>query len=205
MTSRARKLLLRTIKLVLLVYLLICTGLYFFQERLIFFPEKLAKDYRFSFSQQCNELSISTRAGTRLSGLLFSSSEKKGLVFFLHGNGGSLARWGGVAGRYTALGYDVFVLDYPGYGKSEGRIRSQEQLYSAIQDAYDSLKKNYAEKDIIVMGYSIGTGLAANLASTNHPRMLVLHAPYFSMSDMMHHYYPVIPTFLLRYDFATNE
>lgn len=57
----------------------------------------------------------------------------------------------------------------------------------------------------MILGYSIGTGPAAIMASTNNPRMLILQAPYHSLTDLMKHHYPIIPTFLLKYKFETNE
>ncbi|HZH38384.1 MAG TPA: alpha/beta fold hydrolase [Flavisolibacter sp.] len=137
--------------------------------------------------------------------MLFKTDSAKGLVFYLHGNAGSLDNWGDVARRYTALNYDVFMLDYPGYGKSEGAIKSETQLFNAIQSAYDKVKEQYHEDSIVVLGYSIGTGPAAHLAATNHPGLLILQAPYYSLTDMMRHTYPIIPTFLLKYKFRTNE
>lgn len=185
--------------------MLICVLLYFFQERLIFLPDKLSKDYTFRFDQPFEEINIKTKAGHLLNGLLFTCDSAKGLVFYLRGNAGALNRWGGVAKRYTSLHYDVFLLDYPGYGKSEGVITSQSQFFGAVQSAYDEMKKRYREDSIVVLGYSIGTGLAAHLAADNHPKLLLLQAPCYNLTDMMRHRYPIIPTFLLNYKFATNE
>jgi pimeloyl-ACP methyl ester carboxylesterase len=78
-------------------------------------------------------------------------------------------------------------------------------LFSNIQSVYEEIKKKFKEDSIVVLGYSLGTGLAAKLASTNHPRLLILQAPYYNLTDMMRHYYPIIPTFLLKYKFQTNE
>lgn len=200
-----KKLIYRTLILLLILYVLICIGLYFFQEKLLFFPDKLANTYKFSFTQPFDEINLQTRDGKFLSGLLFRTDSTKGLVFYLHGNAGSLDSWGDVAQRYTELGYSVFILDYPGYGKSEGVIQSKAQLFNVIQTAYDEMKKQFHEDSIIVLGYSIGTGPAANLAANNHPKLLLLQAPYYSLTDMMRHTYPIIPTFILRYKFETNE
>ena len=202
---RPRQLLIRTMIILFSFYALICLLLYFFQEKLIFFPEKLAKDYQFQFDQPFTELNILTNKGKMLHGLLFTSDSTKGLVFYLHGNAGSVNSWGEVANRYTELGYDIFILDYPGYGKSEGSITSQEELYNNIQIAYNELKKRYKENDMVVLGYSIGTGPASKLASTNQPKLLILQAPYYSLTDVMRKTYPIIPTFLLKYKFKTNE
>lgn len=205
MTLSAKKVIFRTLKMLFIFYVLICAGLYFFQEKLIFFPERLDRNYKFSFNQPFEEIYIKTKDANLINGLLFKSDSTEGLIFYLHGNAGSLRNWGEVAQRYTDLHYDVFILDYPGYGKSEGAIKSREQLFNDIQATYDEIKKRIREDSIVVLGYSIGTGLAAELASTNHPRLLILQAPYYSLTDMMYHTYPIIPTFLLKYKFQTNE
>ena len=56
-----------------------------------------------------------------------------------------------------------------------------------------------------MLGYSIGTGIAAEVAATNDPRLLILQAPYYSMVDMMKHTYPGVPTFILKYKLETNK
>jgi pimeloyl-ACP methyl ester carboxylesterase len=194
-----------TLKLLLILYVLICILLYFFQEKLIFFPDRLSKDFKFHFDQPFEEINVKTKDGKLLNGLLFTTERTKGLVFYLHGNAGALNSWGDVAKCYTDLNYDVFILDYPGYGKSEGSIQSQAQLFASIQIAYDEIKKRYKEERIVVLGYSIGTGPAAKLASDNHPRLLILQAPYYSLTDMMRHTYPILPTFILKYKFRTGD
>lgn len=199
-----KEILLTTFKLLLIFYILICVFLYFFQERLIFFPDKLNRNFKFSF-ERFEELNIKTKDGKRLNGLLFTTDSSKGLIFYLHGNAGALNSWGEVAKRYTDLNYDVFVLDYRGYGKSEGSISSQAQLFEDVQSAYDEIKKRYDEQRIVVLGYSIGSGPAAKLASTNHSRLLILQAPFYNLTDVMKRTYPIIPTFLLKYKFETNE
>ena len=195
----------RILKVLAVIYLAIVVVLYFFQERLIFFPQKLDRNKAFSFTGPFEEMSFRTRDAVRLNGILFKADSSKGLIFYLHGNGGSLEGWGRTAPAYTALHYDVFMLDYRGYGKSEGHISSEAQLHEDIQQVYDSLKGLYGERNIVVLGYSIGTGLAARLAADNHPKMLILQAPYYSLVSMMRTRYPWLPTFILRYRLETNK
>jgi pimeloyl-ACP methyl ester carboxylesterase len=187
------------------IYILICGLLYFFQEKLIFFPQKLSKEYPFQFDQKFEEKNIKANDETMLSGLLFKADSSKGLIFYLHGNAGSLSSWGEVAKTYTDLNYDIFMLDYRGYGKSDGVIDGQNQLFEDIQSAYDELKTEYPEDKIIVLGYSIGTGLASKVASQNNPKLLILQAPYYSLTDMMRRTYSIIPTFILKYKFDTSK
>jgi uncharacterized protein len=101
--------------------------------------------------------------------------------------------------------YDFFILDYRGYGKSQGKIKSEKQLYKDNSIVYDSLKKSYKEDKIVIIGYSIGTGLAAQLASINNPKLLILVAPYFSLPDLAKQYIKILPSFLIRYKLRTNE
>ena len=175
------------------------------QEKLLFYPEKLSSNYRFSFDNKFRELSIQVDKKTHLNGLLFKTNHSKGLIFYLHGNAGSIDSWGSINDLYLKNNYDFFILDYRGYGKSEGHISSEKQLHQDIQIAYDSLKLLYDEKNIIIIGYSIGTGLATRLASTNNPKLLILKAPYYNLPDLAHQYIKLIPSFLIRYKLKTNE
>ncbi|MBP6334155.1 MAG: alpha/beta fold hydrolase [Bacteroidia bacterium] len=200
-----RKTLFRIFKIVVAFYLLICLSLFVFQEKLIFLPQKLEKDYQFNFKQNFEEVSIKMHDDVILHGLLFKADSSKGLIFYLHGNAGSLSSWGEIAIAYTGMNYDVFMLDYRGYGKSEGSISSEKQLFQDIQTVYDKLKESYREEKIIVLGYSIGTGPAAKVASVNNPNLLILQAPYYSLKDIMRQTFPIIPTFILKYKFETNE
>jgi pimeloyl-ACP methyl ester carboxylesterase len=187
------------------LYVLLCAVLYFKQEKLLFFPSRLPADYRFRFPGNFEERWFKMADGTRLHGLLFHATHSKGLVFYLHGNGGDVSSWAEAAPVYTRLGYDVLFLDYRGYGKSEGAISSQEQLLSDVQTTYQQLLTQYPESRTVVLGYSVGTGPATWLAAQQHPKLLILQAPYFSMRDLAARLYPFVPGFLVRYPLQTDE
>ncbi len=102
------KIALNIIKIAAIVYFFLCILLYFIQERLIFFPDKIAADYTFQFSQNFEELYFKTTDNKKLSGVLFKAGNSKGLIFYLHGNAGSLQSWGQIAKAYTDLHYDLF-------------------------------------------------------------------------------------------------
>jgi pimeloyl-ACP methyl ester carboxylesterase len=187
------------------LYVALCCVLYFKQESLLFFPSRLRADHQFRFSGRFEERWMPVADGTRLHGLLFHAPNSKGLVFYLHGNGGAVDSWGEAATAYTDLGYDVFFLDYRGYGKSEGRISSQAQLLNDVQTVYQRLLPEYPENRTVILGYSVGTGPATWLAAQQHPKLLILQAPYFSMRDLATRLYPFVPGFLVRYPLPTNE
>jgi alpha-beta hydrolase superfamily lysophospholipase len=183
-----------------LVFIISCS-----QERIIFYPEKLPKDYKFFFAQKFEEIAIQVDKKTSLNGVLFSAENSKGLVFYLHGNAGSNRSWGEIADVYLENGYSFFILDYRGYGKSEGKITSEKQLFNDIQIAYDVIKKRFPEERIIIIGYSIGTGPATWLASKNKSKLLILKAPYYNLPYLAHQYIKIIPSFLIRYKFRTDK
>ena len=199
-----KKLLRRLIIILIVVFVVIC-GLFYFLQEIFFFPQKLDKNYHFSFNQKFDEINVTTSDGIILNGLLFKADSSKGLIFYLHGNAGSLEYWGLVAKTYNDLKYDVFIIDYRGFGKSEGSIKSQKQFFKDIQSAYNEMLKLYNEDNIIIIGYSIGTGPATKIASTNNPKLLILQAPFYNMKEMMKRYYPIIPTFILKYELETNN
>jgi len=183
------------ISILLGLYILVCGLMFTLQEKLIFFPQKLQKNHAFGFAQPFEEVTILTQDEKNLHGLLFKADKSKGLIFYLHGNAGSLDGWGEVAETYTRLKYDIFLLDYRGYGKSEGRIESEARLFQDVQLAYNEMLKRYNENSIVVLGYSIGTGPATKLAGTNNPKLLILQAPYYSLTDVVKRTIPFIPGF----------
>jgi len=191
--------------LIVSIYIIICIALYFFQEKLIFVPQKLPADFAFSFEKAHEEIFVALKDGNHLNGILFRADSSKGLVFYLHGNAGALNSWGNAADTYLSMHYDFFVMDYRGYGKSEGEISSEQQVHEDIQAAYNLMLKKYNEDEIIIAGYSIGTGPAAYLASINKPKMLILQAPYYNLTELALSQYPFIPSFLLRYKFETSS
>lgn len=181
--------------------------LYFFQEKLIFHaPERLAADYKFGYSAPFEEINIPTSGNVSLHGLLFRAQKPaKGLVFYLHGNGGSLEGWGYMSEVYTKLGYDLFILDYRGYGKSAGDITSMDEFLEDVRTAYKAMAKRYPEHKITVVGFSIGTGPAAWLAAKERPKSLILQAPYYDLASVAVKRFPMVPMFLLRYNFTTSD
>ncbi|SBV92748.1 alpha/beta fold hydrolase [uncultured Dysgonomonas sp.] len=200
-----KKAVIRICAILLSLYILLCGFFYFFQEKLIFYPTKLDNNYTFRFKQDFEEIYLKADDGTSLNSLLFKTENPKGLIFYLHGNAGALDSWGHLASVYTDLGYDVFFLDYRGFGKSRGEIDSQNQLFSDIQLAYNEMKKRYDEDRLIVLGFSIGTGPAAKIASVNNPHMLILQAPYYSLTNVIQDICPVIPSFLVKYKLETYK
>ncbi len=184
-------------------YAAILAVLYFGQERFLFPATSLPADHRFTFAQPFDEVSIPVPGGA-LSALHFRQTRPRGLVFFLHGNAGNLATWTTNVDFYQRIDYDLFIIDYRGYGKSPGRIESEAQLHADVRAAWDAIAPRYADLPIVILGRSLGTPLAARLARDVDPALLVLVTPLSSLAAVAGRRYPLAPDFLIRYPLRTD-
>lgn len=180
---------------------MITAALYAMQEKLLFLPTVLEKDYKYDFSSPFEELNLNTSDGAVLNAIHFKAKVPKGVILYFHGNAGDLSRWGAIAQFFVKKHYDVLVMDYRTYGKSKGKL-SENAFYSDAQLFYDYLTERYNEADISVYGRSLGTGIASYIASKNKPKQLVLETPYYSISDVAAYRFPFLPVKqLLKYKF----
>lgn len=180
------------------------------QESLLFKPEALPAGTALSTASDVFEVSVPV-PGASLSALHLKLNNPKGLVFFLHGNSGNLQSWFVNTDLYRKAGYDLFMLDYRGYGKSTGHIESEAQLRSDVRTAFEQVSAQYAGKKIVIYGRSLGSGLAAGLSAELgarpgpvQPDLTVLVSPYSSMLAMANDHYPLIPSGLIRYPLRTD-
>ena len=185
------------------LYAALMALLWWGQERLLFHPDKLAADYRFNVAPDVHETWIAV-PGARLNALHLKLPNPKGVVFFLHGNAGSLDSWFTNTEFYRRANVDLFMFDYRGYGKSSGRIESQAQLEADVRAAWAAVAPQYAGKKRVFYGRSLGTGLAAMLAAEVQPELTVLVSPYTSMTALARQHYQWVPTALLRYPLHTD-
>jgi pimeloyl-ACP methyl ester carboxylesterase len=193
------------IGVVAIVYLAICLVAYYTQEFFLFHPEKLDKDFKYQFAYPHYEFFLDTEDGHLINGLHFQLPKSKGVVFYFKGNTRSIKGWGKYARDFLSKGFDFFVIDYRGFGKSTGR-RSERNIELDTQIAYNYLKNHYAESEIVLYGRSIGSGFAASLAASNHPNKLILDSPYYSMYHLAKIFLPFLPiASILNYHILTYQ
>jgi pimeloyl-ACP methyl ester carboxylesterase len=177
--------------------------LYWRQESLLFAPEKLPAHFTVR-EPDVTEVAIAVDGAT-LSALHLRLPDPKGVVFFLHGNAGNLASWFVNADFYRRANFDLFMIDYRGYGKSTGRIDSEAQLRSDVDAAWAHIAPLYRGRRAAILGRSLGTALAAGLAAQVRPDLTILVSPYWSMAEMAALHYPLVPAALLRYPLETHR
>ena len=184
------------------VYGAILFALWWGQEGLLFHPQPLPQSHRFTLGADVHETWVDV-PGARLHALHLRLPSPDGVVFFLHGNAGNLQNWF-KADLYRQANFDLFMIDYRGFGKSSGRIQSQAQLEADVMAAWQQVAPQYAGTKQVIYGRSLGSGLAAGLAAQVQPALTVLVSPYKSMVALAGEHYPWVPAVLLRYPLRTD-
>ncbi|MGB0390254.1 MAG: alpha/beta fold hydrolase [Salibacteraceae bacterium] len=189
----------------IVVFIAILIVLYSRQEKMIFLGDKLEKTHIFNFPGEYEERFYNPEEGVSIHGLLFRVPDSKGIVFYFHGHMGSIASWGQWASMFQDKGWDVFIGDYRGYGKSTGVIEHEHSIHKDAQYIYDRIIPEYKDKRVILYGRSLGTGIASNLALAVNPEKLILSTPYYNFEEVVSHHYPLLPiSLLLKYKFRND-
>jgi uncharacterized protein len=201
--QRWRQRVIRLAILAVILWGLAIVAIWSLQEKLLFHPESLNPKFKFNLPYT-SEVYIDV-ADAKLHALYLRQDKSKGIVLFLHGNAGNLETWFTHTDFWLSTGYDVLMPDYRGFGKSTGKIESEVQLNDDVLRAWNSVAHNYKDKKKVFYGRSLGTGLAAKLATQTPADLVVLVSPYTSMTAIAQEYYPWVPTFILRYPLATDQ
>jgi alpha-beta hydrolase superfamily lysophospholipase len=187
------------------VYLAIGLIFYFFQHLFFFRPEILASHFTYQYAFPFEELNFEMEDGGRINAIHFKVPRSLGVIYYLKGNSRSIKGWGKFARDFVGNGYDFFMMDYRGFGKSRGK-RTQARLFDDAQYLYKWLTRQYPEDKMVVYGRSLGSGIAARVASWNRPRLLILDSPYFSFYHNIRRYLFFIPLrWLMRYELRTDQ
>ena len=188
-----------------LFYLVVCLIVYFFQHFIFFRPELLPNHFIYNYPFEFEEHTFDMEDGGSVNSILFKVPNSRGLILYFKGNSRSIKGWGKFAKDFIGNGYDFFMMDYRGFGKSRGK-RTESKLYNDSQQVYKWLTTQYAEENIIIYGRSYGSGIAARIASWNKPALLILDSPYYSFLYVVNKFLFFLPLkLLLRYKIPTNQ
>lgn len=188
-----------------IVYFTLCVVFYFAQDLFFFRPEKLPNHFKYKYPFPFEEVNFEMEDGGIINGLHFKVPNARGVVFYVKGNSRSIKGWGKFARDFVSKGYDFFMVDYRGFGKSRGK-RTENIIYNDLQQVYKSIVSKYPEKEIIIYGRSMGSGFATRIASWNDPKMLILDSPYYSFFHQINRYGFFLPIkYLLRYQIRTDR
>jgi uncharacterized protein len=121
------------------------------------------------------------------------------VILWLHGNGGNITTCYPLVQNYVEMGFEVFIIDYRGYGRSSGRP-TEEGIYKDARAAWDYLlneRKILAER-IVIQGVSLGGAPAIELSTRVNPAGLIVQCTFTSIADMARIRMPFVPGFLVR-------
>jgi uncharacterized protein len=101
--------------------------------------------------------------------------------------------------------YEVWMIDYPGFGKTTGK-RTEKIIDEEALLMYGMASKQISSDSIIIYGKSIGTGVASYVASTKDCKRLILETPYYSITSLARHYFPIYPVNrMIKYSFPIRD
>lgn len=192
-----------------IAYLASVLMIFFSQSSLIYYPETgrnliSTPDY---VGLAYESVEITTTDGEILHGWFVPAPAANGTVLFFHGNAGNISHRMEYLLMFHRLGYNTFIFDYRGYGQSTGSP-SESGTYLDAQAAWRYLTdaKSIPPARIVLFGESLGGAVAAWLAMSEKPGILVLASVFTSVPDMAAKIYPFLPVrFLSRFDYNTIE
>jgi len=190
-----KKIVFRWVKVIVLLYSIIGIALFYLQEYFLFHPEKLDSNYVFHFDMPFREINIPFNETDTINMVKFFPKDtvRKGVVLYFHGNKQNIERYAKFVTNFTQHGYEVWMEDYSGFGKSTGE-RTEKKMYEQAMVIQKMAMNKYGTDSIILYGKSLGTGIAAYVASKTSCKQLILETPYYSIPDLFGCYAPIYPT-----------
>ena len=177
------------------IYIAFAAFLYLYQRKLIFFP--VPQDTQFT----AEEVSIDNQ-GTRLRGWVLNPGRQGAVIYF--GGNAEMITHRQEFFEDVFSDYSVYLLNYRGYGLSEGQP-TEAGLFSDALAIYDRVSERHAS--VIAYGRSLGSGVAVHLAAERRLEKLILLTPYDSVAEIGQRSYPFFPVSLLirdRFDSAAR-
>ncbi|MFW5999688.1 MAG: alpha/beta hydrolase [Halanaerobiaceae bacterium] len=200
----------RVATILFLLWVAVCILMYLFQERIIFHPpeESRVNRSRFKTAEDVEEITLEVEEGIKLRGwFVHGNSESGGNSTAISGESRLIIYFGGNAEEVSYLvdefrglnvkGWSAVFLNYRGYGTSDGQP-GEKELYQDANKIYDHFQNGEEDFDtVVVMGRSLGTGVATYLAHQRSVDGVILASPFTSLVDVAREMYPFLPAGLL--------
>ena len=192
------------------IYGILCLFLFFTQAKLLYYPNIPSRKLTASptdIGLDYESVSVTASDGTTIHGWYVAAQPEKGTLLFFHGNAGNISHRLDSIGIFHDLGLSTFIIDYRGYGQSQGTI-SESGTYLDAEAAWNYLTRTrkIPVGQIIVFGRSLGAAVAAHIASEYQPGALILESAFTSVPDMAARLYPIFPVRLLsRFQYDTKK
>jgi len=188
-------------------YLLILALVYFRQPQMLYLPDMPNRALEATPTQlglEYQNISLVTDDGIRIHGWHTNHPNPRAHMVFFHGNAGNISHRLDSINLFHKLGLEVVIIDYRGYGQSEGSP-SEAGTYLDAKAAWDYLMRiGVPGNRVIIFGRSLGGAIAAHLASNQSAGGLIIESAFASVPEVGAIHYPWLPVKLLsRYEYAT--
>jgi len=197
----------RQLRNLALLYLVVLVVLLFLENKLIFRPVLASEDWESPPNALVQDVELRIADGTRIHGWwcpVPGWRPEQGALLYCHGNAGNLSwRAQAIAHWQKEMNQSIFIFDYPGFGRSEGRP-SEAACYAAGDAAYDWLvqSQHVSPDRLLLYGKSLDGGVAVDLASRRPHEALILVKTFTSMPDEAQNVCPLMPArWLIRTQF----
>jgi fermentation-respiration switch protein FrsA (DUF1100 family) len=188
-------------------YGLLMGGFFLLQGRLLYFPVRALAGDPASVGLAFEDLRLTTADGVEIHGWFVPAGPDDPVVLFFHGNAENISHRLKYLRALHDLGLGMLMIDYRGYGLSGGRP-TEAGTYRDAAAAWRYLREDRGipAARIVLLGYSLGGAVAAELASWTRPGALVLESTFTSIPDIGAHHYPFLPVRLLtRFRYPTED
>lgn len=180
-------------------------GLRWFEHAVAFHPVRYTSD-NWTSPAGAQDVFITSGDDLRLHGWFFETKKRPAVatIIFFHGNGGNISNVGWVGERLSSRGFDVLLLDYRGYGRSDGQVTSEGDLYADAEAGYlyVTSTRGVSPENVVLYGQSLGTAPVTDLASRKKCAAIILESGFSSASDLASN---VLPWFPRRLHFLTRN
>ena len=163
-------------------------------NQLIYFPESTIYQDPGDLGLEFEDVYLTTSDGVRIHGWFVPGAGGPTLLWF-HGNGGNIShRVDNIAGLNRRLGVGILIIDYRGYGLSEGSPDEQGTYLDAEAAVAHALSRPDVDPErVVLFGRSLGCAVAAEMALRHEVYAVVLESPFTSISGMARRAYPFLP------------
>jgi hypothetical protein len=172
-----------------ITYLALCVLLWNRQAHLIFFPTRVIDLTPANFGAKFEQVAVRQRNGETLRGWWIpAATSRECAIVYLHGNGGNVSANAEQAVRLAGLGCSVLLLDYRGYGESDGKFPSESSVYADAESMWSYAgERGFKPSQIVIYGHSLGGAMAIELAR-HHPdaKGLIVESSLTSLRDVAH-------------------
>ena len=190
-------------------YVLLLTVVFFFQRNLLYHPSvnNYLKNQVVNEPTEIEKVKITTEDKIELLGWFYNKNINKfKTILFFHGNAGSLENRTYKLNHFKDLKVNFLIIAWRGFSGNKGQP-NEINLYKDAESAIKWLKtKGINEKNIILYGESLGTGVAVEVAQNKKYAGVILESPFTSMVNLGRKYYPFFPVrFLLKDKFESYK